>query len=436
MVGGGKPLVGGGSNKVTLFGVFVVFLGAIFYFYEYFLRISPSVMKPDLMHAFHIGVAGFGTLSAFYFYAYTPMQLVVGILIDRFPIRRILVIAVLMCTAGSLLISVSSVLWMAAAGRLLQGLGSAFAFVSALKLAAMWLPASRFAFFSCSCAALGFLGAGVGEIILSYTVGKFGWRHSIMAFTIFGFGLAILFWLFLKAKPIKKTKRSKKPILTLSWSDAFRQLFEIIKTPYVWWAGILSFLMFLPTTVFAALWGVPYLEKIHNYSPEKAALASGLIFIGWAVGSPIHGWLSDLFRRRLRLIWINSLLSCALALCVLYIIDLPYWLVCVLFVFMGITSSVQMLTFTMGRDVCGVRVIGMAVAFINTLSMLGGLIFQSGFGLILDALWRGGHDKTGARVYEIVTYEKAVLVVPICFILATIIAFFVKDRARLEDSFD
>ena len=118
--------------------------------------ISPSVMKPELMSTFHLGAAGFGTLSDFYFYAYTPMQLIVGILIDRFPIRRTLVIAVLMCTAGSLLISVSDLFWLAAVGRVLQGLGSAFAFVSALKLAATWLPVSHFAFVAGSLA-LGFL---------------------------------------------------------------------------------------------------------------------------------------------------------------------------------------------------------------------------------------------------------------------------------------
>ena len=433
MVGGGHPVSSGGVKKTTVFGIFIVFLGAFFYFYEYFLRISPSVMKSEFMSTFHLGAAGFGTLSDFYFYAYTPMQLVVGIFIDRFPIRRTLVIAVLMCTAGSLLISVSDLFWMAALGRVLQGLGSAFAFVGALKLAAMWLPVSRFALVAGSCAAFGFLGAGLGEIILTHTVKVFGWRHSIMSFTIIGVGLVILFWLFLGKNPKNSGGKLKNQTVMLSWSDAFIQLLEIIKTRYIWWAGILSLLMFLPTTVFAALWGIPYLEKMHHYTPEKAAIASGLIFIGWAVGAPIQGWLSDLFHLRLRLIWLSALASCVLALCALYIVSLPYWLVCVLFVLMGITSSAQMLTFTMARDVFGIRVIGMAVAFVNTLAMLGGMIFQSGFGLLLDAFWKGGYDKAGGKVYDLIAYEKAVLVVPVCFILSAIIAFFVRDRAKITN---
>ena len=100
---------------------------------------------------------------------------------------------------------------------------------------------------------------------------------------------------------------------------------------------------------------------------------------------------------------------------------------------MGITSSAQMLTFTMARDVFGIRVIGMAVAFVNTLAMLGGMIFQSGFGLLLDAFWKGGYDKAGGKVYDLIAYEKAVLVVPVCFILSAIIAFFVRDRAKITN---
>ena len=48
MVGGGHPVSSGGVKKTTGFGIFIVVLGAFFYFYEYFLRISPSVMSPSL----------------------------------------------------------------------------------------------------------------------------------------------------------------------------------------------------------------------------------------------------------------------------------------------------------------------------------------------------------------------------------------------------
>ena len=76
-------------------------LGALFYGYEYFLQVSPSVMVPDLMRSFHIGGAALGNLTAFYFYAYASMQIPAGLLLDRLGPRRLLTIAVLLCASGA-----------------------------------------------------------------------------------------------------------------------------------------------------------------------------------------------------------------------------------------------------------------------------------------------------------------------------------------------
>ena len=125
----------------------IFFLGAFFYCYEYFLRIAPAVMSASLMRSFHLDATLFGTLSAFYFYAYTPMQLCVGIIVDRFSTRRVLMVAILACTLGSFMVGSTHVYAIAAIGRFLQGFGSAFALVGGLKLVAIWMPARRLAFF-------------------------------------------------------------------------------------------------------------------------------------------------------------------------------------------------------------------------------------------------------------------------------------------------
>ena len=110
-------------------------LGALFYCYEYLLRISPSVMMSDLMQAYHINATVFGNLAAFYYYAYTPMQLPVGILMDRYGPRRLLTFACLACALGSYLFAHAFHIELAQIGRFMVGFGSAFAFVGVLKLA-------------------------------------------------------------------------------------------------------------------------------------------------------------------------------------------------------------------------------------------------------------------------------------------------------------
>jgi len=138
-------------------------LGALFYSYEYFLRITPSVMTVELKHFFHIKDGALGSLSAYYYYIYTPMQLAVGLLMDRYGPRRLLTIATLCCVAGSLLFAATPILFVAEMGRFLIGFGSAFAFVGVMKLATIWLPRRYFAMFAGLATSMGMIGAIIGD---------------------------------------------------------------------------------------------------------------------------------------------------------------------------------------------------------------------------------------------------------------------------------
>src|SRR3990167_10224294 len=128
------------NKKVHLFGVLICIVGAVFYSYEYFLRISPSVMEDALRYHFALRATSFGILSAFYYYAYVPMQLPVGIMLDRYGPRLLLTIACGACVLGTFLFTLTTNFYTAATGRLFIGFGSAFAYVGVLKLATIWLP--------------------------------------------------------------------------------------------------------------------------------------------------------------------------------------------------------------------------------------------------------------------------------------------------------
>lgn len=414
------------KERLNIIGYVIVSLGALFYFYEYLLRIAPAAIKLELIHEFAIDATLFGTLGGAYFFAYTPLQIVVGVIVDKFNLRVILTMAVICCTLGSFMFAATHNYQVAFISRFLQGFGSAFAFVCALKLAALWLPAERFAVFTGSCAAFGFLGAAIGEYSLTHAAAAFGWRISLQSFTVMGIILAAAIFIFLRFQPTHRhphnTTKTK-----LTFSEAFKQLWKIAKQPYMWIAGVLSFLMFLPTSVFAALWGVSYLEKIHGLTLEQAAKASALIFVGWAIGAPIQGWLSSYLNTRIKLIFINVLVATGLSVAALYFTFIPYWLLCLLLLLFGMCSSAQVLTFVIARDLCSTQVTGMAIAFVNTLSMTGGFIFQPGVGRLLD--WSGNwHVVNGIRVYSVLAYEKALAIIPISLAIAAIIAFCVKER--------
>ena len=88
------------KNKMW-FGWFVCILASLFYCYEYLLRIEPSVMMSSLMRNVHVNSKGFGYISTAYLIGYTPLQLVVGPLIDRYGSRAVLIITLFLCVIGS-----------------------------------------------------------------------------------------------------------------------------------------------------------------------------------------------------------------------------------------------------------------------------------------------------------------------------------------------
>src|SRR5580700_10807591 len=121
-------------NNKTRYGFFshamqpwiICTIGMLFYCYNYFLRVSPSVMQTDLMQGLHITAYQFGNLAAFYYYAYTPMQIPVGMLYDRFGTRLMQFLACLTVVLGVFIFISADNLATASLGRFFIGLGSAF----------------------------------------------------------------------------------------------------------------------------------------------------------------------------------------------------------------------------------------------------------------------------------------------------------------------
>ena len=81
----------------------------------------------------------------------------------------------------------------------------------------------------------------------------------------------------------------------------------------------------------------------------------------------------------------------------------------------------------MVKDIVPNKMIGTAIAFVNTLTMASGMIMQSGIGQILDLTWNG-IMKNGTRFYSIENYQIAVLIIPACLIISSIIIFLIKNK--------
>jgi MFS family permease len=418
-------LARGKWSRSALFSWLIVGLGAVFYCYEYLLRISPSVMYSNLVSDYHLQGSSFGNLSAFYYYAYTPMQFFVGVLMDRFGPRILLTFAAFACAAGSYLFAATHVLALAEVGRFLIGFGSAFAFVGALKLATIWLPPERFGFISGAVLMLGMIGAMIGDVGLSALVQTEGWHMTTYISSAIGVVLMITLWLSIRDKnPAQRARASAKGRAT--FKVLFRGLFKAMKNPQMWIIGAIGCFLYLPLSAFAELWGVPFLEQAHHISPDHASLVNSMVFLGWGIGGPLVGMFSDFIQRRRAPILVGSLLSAAMITIALYVPGLGETSLSVLFFLFGMFNSVQVLSFALAHEVNDHRIAGTAIALTNMFVMLGGVLFQPLIGVFLDKLWSGAMLH-GAQVFSNGNYEIALAVLPISMLISAALAFALKE---------
>ncbi|MBS0289151.1 MAG: MFS transporter [Proteobacteria bacterium] len=409
-------------------------LGAAFYCYEYLLRITPGLMVPELQRAFsvngqYLDATMVGHLSAFYYYAYTPMQLPVGLLMDRYGPRWILTLAVFCCAAGTVFFGTTETWWVAAIGRFAIGFGSAFAFVGVLKLASSWLPPNRFAMISGLTTSLGMIGAMQGDIILGDLIHQIGWRDTILYSSYIGFILVPVIWLVVRNSPshlqnATPTQMSKKDTVG-SYGQLWREIKTSMTNPQIWINGVIGGLLWTPTMVFPELWGKLYLQTIHNFSAAESARAVTMILLGIAIGAPFAGYLSDKIQRRRTPLIFGALMATVLLLLFLYFPGLTLIQIKILLFLIGAISSVEVICFAVGRENCSQSLAGTVVAVTNFL-VSAFAVTQVLVGKIIDWTWNG-QIVDQVKVYGPSSYQTAMLILPAATFLAFLLSLFLKE---------
>lgn len=401
-----------------LFPWFLCGLGGLFYCYEYLLRVSPSVMNQQIIRHFHTNAAGFGVLASSYYYIYAIMQLFVGILIDTYGPRLLMSLACLSCAAGITLFAATSNYTIAILARLLIGFGSAFAFVGVMKLAATWLPQRYFSLISGITTTLGMLGGILGDIVLTSIINHAGWRWACFYAGIFGVILAFALLFSIQRARASYLKRYMPKQLP-SLQHNFKQVLHLLANKHLWLNGVIAGCLYMSLPVFADSWGIPYLTQTLHFSHMTAALMCSAIYMGWAIGAPISGWITESLQTRRKLLMLGSMLSLVVVCCLLY---LPHLSAAAVFIFcflLGLFSSVEVINFAVARDMTSVRYTGSAVAITNMLLMISGW-FVALIGFILQRLTPAA--KLGEVVYYTpLQFQLALLILPLTLLLACVL---------------
>ena len=402
--------------------------GALFYFYQFILRLSVSVMTDHLMSAFAVQACALGIVTSIYYWAYSSMQVPVGMMIDRFGPRRLVTGAILVCVLGTGLFATSTTIFMAGCGRFLMGIGSAFAYVGTLKIATLWFPRDHVGRAIGLTMVFGTLGGVCGGAPLAYVMDYMDWRQAMGLMALLGIALAAVVWIVVRDRPRQLGYIEEKNVNYVShhfW-DGF---FSVLRSKQIWLIGTYACLMYIPLSAFADLWGVPFMTEAYHVDRKLASSLTSMILVGVAIGSPITAYLSDRRQQRKPFMIASALGSVIIYSIIFYVTSIPMPLMYGLMFLGGVFFTGQVLSFVMACEGMPISSSGVALGFINMIVMLSGVILPPLIGWLLEYSWEqsGSVIINTLPVYSVSNFRMALLPIIVGLIMALFITKFIKE---------
>ena len=388
-------------------------VGVLFLLFQFFLQLSSGIVIGAIMHEQRLSALTAGLLSSAFYYVYTSFQIPVGLLFDRYNTRTLLSINAVLCALGCFLFASGHTLPALFFGRLIIGAGSSFAFIGLTHVLRQNYPLKQYAFMVGLSETLGFTLTVIGMIGMGTFIGHFGWRYFIAGAGVLGLFIASLCWKFIP---------SNKPTINSNLNYK-QQLILILKNKLAWINGLFVCLEFSVITVFGAMWAVPFLQLKMECSIKVASILTSMILLGAGLSCPIFGQLSIHLNKRKPLIHFSCLSTAALFLITLYLPTHNLVLIGFLMFAIGLCCGAYMLAYSISNELAPVESLSTCTGFTNTLAMLSAPLLQPLVGYLLDIFNDSDH------IYTLDDYQKALLIIPLALVLASILAQFLPEKA-------
>lgn len=353
-------------------------IGTLFYFVEYAVRSSPAVMIPELERIFKVDAVGIGAIVVKYYFTYSVTSLVAGVALDRWGGKGVIATGSLILGIGSLLFAVPTVP-AGDIGRLLQGAGSAFAFTGCVYLAAHGFSPKFLATAIGITQCLGMLGGSAGQFVTGPLISAgFPVSSFWIVIGIASVVIAVLLYLTTPKETVQLHLQGRRVSILAPYRIVFTNVQSYL-------SGVLSGFLFAPTTIFAMTWGVAFLKQDLHFSNQTAVVACAMVPLGWVVGCPLAGWISDRMGKRKPVLIVGIVIMfVAFAQFVYLPALLPCWLTLAVF---GIASGVAMIPYSIIKEANPDEVKGSATGGINFLvfgvTSILGPVFAAYFGKTL-----------------------------------------------------
>ncbi|WP_100076017.1 MFS transporter [Chryseobacterium camelliae] len=274
------------SESLKKYYVIAWVFGFVFYFLDYVIRSAPAVMIPELVSNFNTTELKLISMVGTYYYTYSTCSLIAGIALDKFGGKRSVFAGTFILGIGCLLFLLSS---QAAGitGRLLQGAGCAFAFPGCVYLASKGFSSKSLATAIGVTQCIGMLGGTAGQFVVGPWIKE---GMNINTFWLWSGIITLITAIVLFFVIPRETKENDQEEKALGLLEPYKIVF---RNPQSWLCGIISGLLFAPTTIFAMTWAVAFFQKDKGFEFSDAAMTSAMVAFGWVFGCPLLGFITD-----------------------------------------------------------------------------------------------------------------------------------------------
>ena len=237
-----------------------------------------------------------------------------------------------------------------------------------------------------------------------------------------GLFLALLIFLIAKDSPHNNSHSNHH----VEQESLASSLHTLIKNNQLWLVATYGGLMYMATPVFCGLWGVPFLMFKMNLTKATAANYISLVFVGWAIASPLWGIFSTRIGLRKPPMYIGSVGALFISVFFIYA-PIRFGLIMqLLLFFFGVFSAAFLPAFAVAKELCNKRYVATGLSFMNMMNMVGIALAQPIIGFILDSMWQGEIvDKV--RVYPMEAYYIALALLPVGILIALLILPSIKE---------
>ncbi|CAN5750962.1 MFS transporter [soil metagenome] len=281
---------------------------------NYFDRVNLSVSHDALYTTFGISTVAFGYLSGAYNWTYALCQLPIGVMLDRFGVRRVGRVSTFLWSIASFGAAATPNLSGFFAARLLLGIGEAPTFPSNAKAIGFWFPPQERSFATSIFDAAAKFASAIGVPALGIILLTVGWRWSFALTGLISLAYFFLFTIFYRdpdddpelSEAEKNFIREDAPVVTVAegrpapLSSLLRQrkvlglALGFGSYNYVFYL----LLTWLPTYLSSAL----HIDLLHSFLytgvPWLFATVTDLVVGGWLVDALIQrGWNANRVRK-------------------------------------------------------------------------------------------------------------------------------------------